>query len=117
MANSQGVDIPDIVFQKQPDTLLVHNISVCDTVCSKSNRRCHGLKIGGVSHHLVAALATDSKGGLQLLIEENRMPVPIPGWAHNAPGEIKLDVVHTVFNLPTNSLDEAIGAIALPGMA
>src|SRR5215813_9875275 len=99
MANSQGGNIPDIVFQKQPDTLLVHNIAVFDTVRSKANRRFHCLRIGGMGHHLIATLATDSKGGLQLLIEEKRMPMPISGWPHNAPSEIQLDVVHAVFNL------------------
>ena len=45
------------------------------------------------------------------------MPVPIPGWPHNAPGEIQLDVVYTIFNLFANGVHEAIGTIALPGMA
>src|SRR5215831_15359762 len=116
MANSQGGNIPDIVFQKQPDTLLVHNIAMFDTVRSKADRRFHCLRIGGMGHHLIAALTTDSEGGLQLVIQKKRMPVPIPGRPHNAAGEIELDVVHTVFNLLANSLYEAIGAIALSGV-
>src|SRR4029453_8027486 len=82
MANSQGGDIPDIVFQEQPDTLLVHDIAVFDTVCSKANCRFHRLRIGGMGHHLIAALTTDSKGGLQLVIQEKRVPMPTPGRPH-----------------------------------
>src|SRR4029453_18703680 len=117
MANSQGGDIADIVFQEQPDTLLVHDIAVFDTMCSKANCRFHCLRIGSMGHHLIAALATDSKGGLQLVIQEKRVPVAIPGRPHNTPGEIELDVVHTIFDLLTNGLYEAIGTIALAGMA
>src|SRR5215813_8932204 len=117
MANSEGGDVPDTVFQEQLDALLVHDIAMFDTVRSKSNCRFHCLRIGGMGHHLITALATDSKGGLQLIIQEKRVPVPIPGRPHNAPGEIELDVVHAVFNLFANSLYESIGTIALPGMA
>src|SRR4030095_15619923 len=117
MADSQGGNVPDVVFQEQLDTLLVHDIAVFDTVRSKPNGRFDRLRIGGMGHHLITALATDRKGGLQLIIQEKRVPVPIPGRPHNAPGEIELDVVHTVFNLLANSLYESIGTIALPGMA
>src|SRR5262245_11911505 len=102
MANSQSRDIPDIVFEEEPDALLIHTIAVFDTVCSKANRSFHGLRISGMGHDLIATLATDSKGSLQLVIQEKRVPVPIPGRPHNAPGEIELDVVHTIFDLLTN---------------
>src|SRR5262245_63865804 len=117
MADSQGGNVPDVVFQEQLDTLLVHDTAVFDTVCSKPNGRFDCLRIGGMRHHLITALATDSKGGLQLIIQEKRVPMPIPGRPHNAPGEIELDVVHTIFNLLANSLYKSIGAIALSGMA
>ena len=70
-----------------------------------------------MGHDFVAPLVTDGKGGPKLVLEQERMPVPIPGWPHDATREIELNVIHTVFDLVTDGLDEPIGAITLSGMS
>src|SRR5262245_54114113 len=86
LANRQGRHVPHVVLQEELDTLLVHDIAVFDAVCPQPYGGLDRLGVGSMGHDVVATLATDSKGGLQLLLQEERMPVPVPGWPHNTPG-------------------------------
>src|SRR5262249_50179004 len=98
MADSQCRDIPHVMLQEELEALLVHDIAMFDAVRSQSYGGLDRLGVGSMGHDLIAALVTDGKGGLQLVIQEERVPVPIPERPHNATGQIELDVVHTVFD-------------------
>ena len=43
--------------------------------------------------------------------------MPIPVRPHDAAGQVELDVVHAVLDLLADGLDEAVGAVALAGLA
>src|SRR5256885_15193043 len=70
MANCQRGDVPHIVLQEELNALLVHDIAMFDTVRPQPYSGLDCLGVGGMGHHLVAPLATDGKGGPQLVIQE-----------------------------------------------
>src|SRR5207245_7213591 len=114
MANSQRGHVPHVVLQEELDALFVHDIAMFDAVRPESYGGLNRLGVGSMGHHLIATLATDGKGGLQLVIQKKRMPVPVPEGPHNAPTQLELDVGHAVLGLYTNSIHAPIRTVALP---
>ena len=67
-------------------------------------------------HDLEAALAADLKGGADLVVEQERVGVEVPGRPHDAAREIELDVVDPILDLLADGFHPAIGAIDLQRM-
>ena len=87
-----------------------------DGVGSEAQGGFHRVGIRGVGHHGELALATNGEGGGQLVLEQEGMPVAVPIGAHDAAGEVELDVVDAVLDLLADGLDESVGAVALAGL-
>ena len=77
----------------------------------------HRVRVGGVGHHPVAALAAQGEGGGQLLIQQEGVDVLVPEGAHHPAGQVQLDVIHAVLDLLPHRVDEAVWTVALAGVA
>ena len=115
--NAQGRHIPGAALQEEPDALFVHDVPVFDGVGAVREGCLHRIRVGGVGHHVVAALAAQSESGGKLLLQQEGVDVLVPERAHNAAGEVQLDVVHAVLDLLPHRVDETVGAVALAGVA
>ena len=109
--------VPGGRLGKRRDAFLVHDVAVLNGMRAQAQRGLDGIGVGGVGHYRKLALAGDGEGGAQLLFEEEGMPVAIPVRPHDAAGEVEFDVVNAVLDLLADGLDEAVGPIALAGLA
>src|SRR5262245_30479983 len=116
VADRQRGDIPGVAGAELLDALLIHDVAVLDAVRAEPNGLLHRFGSGGMRHHTKTAGATDCKGRLELLVEQERLPVAIPGRAHDPAREIELDVVDAVLDLLPDRADKAIRAVAFERM-
>ena len=105
------------MLEEELDALVVHDVAVLDAVRPEANRVLHGLGIGRVRHHLEVALAADGERRFQLVLQQERVPVAVPGGTHDAAGEVHLDVIDPVLDLLADGFHEAVGAVAFERMA
>ena len=117
MADGERRHVPGVVLEQQLDALVVHDVAVLDAVRAEADRVLHGLGIGRVRHHLEVALAADRERRLQLVLEQERVPVAVPRRAHDAAGEVQLDVIDAVLDLLADRFHEAVRAVALERVA
>ena len=110
-------DVPGPVRAQGVDAGGVHDVAVLDAVRAQPGRGHHGLRVRGVRHDPEAALAADRERGLELLLEEERLRVAVPRRAHDAAGQVQLDVVDAVLDLLADRPHEAVGPVALPRVA
>ena len=116
MTDGKRGHVPRIVLEEQLDALVVHDVTVLNAVRAQANRVLHRIGVGGVRHHPEFTLAADGEGRRQLVFKQKRMPVSVPRGAHDAAGEIQLDVIDAVFDLFADCFDEAVRTIALQGV-
>src|SRR6185503_10397071 len=76
----------------------------------------HRLGVGRVRHDAKPAGATDREGRLELLVEQERVPVTVPGRAHDPAREIELDVIDAILDLLSDRADKAERAVAFERM-
>src|SRR2546429_156535 len=55
-------------------------------------------------------------GNTDLVVEQERMGMKVPGRTHDTAREIKLDVVDAIFDLLADGFDPPVGAIDLQRM-
>ena len=84
-----------------------------DAVRTQADRRLHRRRVGGVRHHLELAQLADVERRLQLVVEQERMPVQVPCRAHDAARQVELDVIDAVLDLLADRLDPAVGPVDL----
>ena len=116
MADRECRHVPGVVLEEQLDALVVHDVAVLDAVRPEPNRVLHGLGIGRVRHHPELALAADGERRLQLVLQQERVPVAVPGGTHDAAREVHLDVIDAVLDLLADRFHEAVGAVAFERM-
>src|SRR5262249_58555725 len=98
------------------DAFLMHQVAVRAGVRAEPEGRLPRFGIGGVRHHAKPARAKDREGRLELLIQQERLPVAIPRRAHDPAREVELDVVDAILDLLADRVDEAVRAVAFAGM-
>jgi hypothetical protein len=84
-------------------------------VRAQPQRRLDGVGAGRVRHHREAALAADGERRLQLLGQQERVPVPVPGGPHDAAGQVELDVVDAGLDALADGAHEVVAAVAAAG--
>src|SRR5436190_2257015 len=67
-------------------------------------------------HDLEAALPADLEGSTDLVVEQERMGMKVPGRPHNAARKVELDVVDAVLDLLADRFHPTIGAVDLQRM-
>src|SRR6516225_11722848 len=87
-----------------------------DAMGPEPDRILHCFRVGGMRHDLEAALPADLEGGADLVVEQERVGVEVPGRPHDAAREIKLDVVDAVLDLLADGSHPTIGAVNLQRM-
>ena len=117
MADRQRGYIPGVTCAEPLDALVIHDVAVLDAVRAKPDGHLHRVGVGGMRHHTKTAGATDCERCLELLVEEKRLPVAVPGRAHDPTREVELDVVNAVLDLLPDRADKAVRAIAFERMA
>src|SRR5262249_31758688 len=80
MADGGGRHVPRIVLEQERDALVVHDVAMLDAVGAEPDRTLHRVRVGGMRHDLEAALAADLESSADLVIEQERMGVEVPGW-------------------------------------
>ena len=99
VGDGQGGHVPGGRFGEGGDALLVHDVAVLDGVGAEAEGGLDGVGVGGVGHDGKLALSGDGEGGGELLLEKEGVPVAVPVGAHDAAGEVELDVVDAVLDL------------------
>src|SRR5262245_18925062 len=112
VADRQRRDVPGVAGAEQLDALAIHDVAVLDAVRAEPDRFLHRVGVGGVRHDTKTASATDCERRLELLVEQERVPVAIPGRAHDPAREVELDVVDAVLDLLPDRADKAVRAVA-----
>ena len=105
------------MLDEELDAFVIENVAVFNAVRAEHNRVLDRLGVGRVRHHLEFAQAADVERSLELLVKEKRVPVQIPRGAHDAAGQVQLDVVDPVLDLLADRLDEAVRAVAFKRVA
>src|SRR5215472_3540630 len=83
---------------------------------AEPDRILHGIRVGGVRHDLEAALPADLEGSADLVLEQERMGMEVPGRPHDAAREVELDMVDAVLDLLADGFYPTVGAVNLPRM-
>ena len=113
MADGEGRHVPGIVLEQQRDALVVHDVAVLDAMGTEPDRILHRIRVGGMGHDLEAALPADLERSADLVVEQERMGVKVPGRPHDAARQVELDVVDAIFDLLADGLHPTIGAVDL----
>jgi|SRR6516162_8036329 len=87
-----------------------------DAMGPEPDRILHCFRVGGVRHDLEAALPADLEGSADLVVEQERVGVEVPGRSHDAAREINLDMVDPVLDLLADGFHPTIGAVNLQRM-
>src|SRR4030095_2086676 len=117
MRDGEGGNVPCPVRAQALHALRVHDVAVLHAVSAEACRGLHRLRARGMGHDGEAALAADREGRLELVVEQERLPVPIPRRAHDASGEIALDVMDALLDLLPDGAHEAVRPVAFPRVA
>src|SRR5215467_1005651 len=99
MADGEGRHVPRIVLEQERDALVVHDVAMLDAMGAEPDRTLHRFRVGGMRHDLEAALPADLKGSADLVVEQERMGMKVPGRPHDAAREVEFDVVDAVLDL------------------
>src|SRR6201987_2547334 len=116
MADGEGRHVPRIVLEQERDALVIHDVAMLDAVSAEPDRILHCFRVGGMRHDLKAALPADLEGNADLVIEQERMGVEVPGRPHDAAREVKLDMVDAVLDLLADGFQPTIGTVNLQRM-
>ena len=116
MADGEGRHIPSIVLEQQRNALVIHDVAMLDAVGAEPDRILNRLRIGGMRHDLEAALPADLERSADLVVEQERMGVKVPGRPHDAARQVELDVVDAILDLLADGLHPTIGAVDLQRM-
>ena len=95
----------------------VHDVAVLDAVGAEPRRGLDRVRAGRVGHHAKSPLTADREGGLELVVQQERLGVSIPRGPHDAAGQVQLDVIDPVLDLLADGADEAVGAVAFARVA
>src|SRR6266446_6123344 len=99
MADGKGRHVPGIVLEQKRDALVIHDVAMLDAMSAEPDRILHCIRVGGMRHDLEAALPADLEGSADLVVEQERMGMKVPGRTHDTAREVKLDVVDAIFDL------------------
>src|SRR5215467_6850272 len=99
MADGEGRHVPRIVLEQECDALVIHDVAMLDAMGAEPDRILHRIRVGGMRHDLETAPPADLEGSADLVVEQERMGVEVPGRSHDTAREVKLDVVDAVLDL------------------
>ena len=91
------------------DAFVIQDVTVLHAVCSQPDRVLDRFGVGRMGHHLELAQVTDLEGRLQLVLQQEGVPVEVPGGPQDAARQVQLDVVDAILDLLADRLDEASG--------
>src|SRR5215468_1748791 len=82
MADGESRHVPGIVLAQKRDALVIHDVAVLDAMGAEPDCILYRIRVGGVRHDLEAALPADLKSGADLVVEQERMGMKVPGRPH-----------------------------------
>src|SRR5262245_44636762 len=116
MADGEGRNVPGIVLEQERYALIVHDVAMLDAMSAEPDCILYRIRVGRMRHDLEAALPADLEGSADLVVEQERMGVKVPGRPHDAAREVKLDMVDAVLDLLADGFHPTIGAVDLQRM-
>ena len=112
MRDAEGGDVPGVALAEEGHARVVHHVAVLHRVRAQRQGRLDGIRAGRVGHHGEAALPADRERRLQLLGQQEGLPVPVPGGPHDAAGEVELDVVDAGLDALADGAHEVVTSVA-----
>jgi hypothetical protein len=100
------------MFQEQLDAFVIEDVTVLHAVCPQPDGVLDRFGVGRMGHHLELAQVTDLEGRLQFVLQQEGVPVEVPGGPQDATRQVQLDVVDTILDLLADRLDEAVRSVA-----
>ena len=113
MTDSQGGNVDGALGLHHVDAFVIHDVAVLDGPGVVADGTLDGVGVGGVGHDLHTALMANLVCGLQLIREEEAVPVPVPVGAHDAAGEVEFNVIYVVVYLLSDGEHEVFRTVTL----